>query len=260
MQGKPSILIAVVVIIAVVILAKDFIIKIVAEQSVRAVTGLPLRIDNLRMGLTTSLIDIKGLRLYNPAGFEDKVMIKIPEIYVDYKLMSIFKGVIEVSDLRLHLEEFMVVKNKKGEVNIEQLKALQQQKAEKTGAPQEKAKQDIRINKLALKIDKIIYKDYSKEGEPSVKEFKIGIDQTYEGIDNLNALVSLIVVRSLAQTTIANLTNVDISGLSNAVSGTLKGATETTKKVIGETTDTTKKIIGETTENVKDLLKNPFGK
>jgi hypothetical protein len=126
--------------------------------------------------------------------------------------------------------------------------------------------EDIRVNNMALKVDKVVYKDYSKGGEPSVREFKIGIDQTYHNINNLQALVSLIIVRSLAQTTVANLTGVDISGLSNAVSGTLKGATETTKKVIGETSETTKKVVGETTEtlkktteNVKDLFKNPFG-
>jgi len=264
-KGKLSFLVVIIVILAVIVLAKDVFIKLGIETAAKAVTGLPLKIDSLHVGLASSLVDIKGLKVYNPAGFEEKLMVNIPTIYVDYRLASILKGKIEISDLRLHLSEFIIVKNKDGEVNLDHLKAVQEQRAAKGAEDKEKApaaKQELQIDNLALKVEKVIYKDYSKGGKPTIKEFDIGIDQTYKDIKNLNAVVSIIVVRSLAQTTIANLAGVDISGLSDAVSGTLKGATDTTKKVIGTTTETLKgttDTLKDTTENLKGILKNPFG-
>ena len=257
-KGKLNILIIVVAVIAVLVLAKDIFIKIGVETAVKSVTGLPLKIDSLHLGISSSLIDIKGLKVYNPAGFEKEPMVNIPTIFVDYRLGSILKGKIEVNDMKLHLSEFVIVKNSKGEVNLDYLKTLQKPAAAKEGAPAQKAPakdMEMQIDNLALKVDKVIYKDYSKGGEPSVKEFKIGIDQTYKDIKNLNAVISIIVVRSLAQTTIANLAGLDLTGVTGAVSDTLKGATDTTKKVLDSTSDTLKG----TTENLKGLIKNPFG-
>jgi len=257
-KKKLTLPIIILAVLVVVVVAKDMFIKVGVETAVKAVTGLPLKIDSLHVGIINSMVDIKGLKVYNPAGFEEKMMVNIPQVFVDYKLGSILKGKMEVTDFKLHLAEFIVVKNKEGKVNLESLKAIQEKAAPKAGAekPSQPAKQmEMQIDNLALKVDKVIYKDYSKGGEPSVKEFNIGIDQTYKDIKNLNAVISIIVVRSLAQTTIANLTNLDLGPLSDAVSGTLKGATDTTKKVIGSTTETLKG----TTDNLKGLIKNPFG-
>jgi uncharacterized protein involved in outer membrane biogenesis len=263
-KGKNNILLIILAVIVVLVLAKDLLIKIGVEQAAKAVTGMPLKIESLHVGLTSTKVDIKGLKVYNPKGFEEKLMVSIPEIYVDYELLSVFTGKVHVTDFRLHLEEFIVVKNKNGEVNLDHLKAIKEQKtskAKKTEGPATKP-QELQIDNLSLKLERVVYKDYSKGGEPSVKEFNIGIDQSYKDIKSLNAVVSIIVVRALAQTTIANLTNVDITGLSSAVSGTLKGASDTTKKVLSGTTDTLKgttDTLKDTTESLKGMLKNPFG-
>ena len=82
----------------------------------------------------------------------------------------------------------------------------------------------IRIDYLHLKIGKAVYKDYSAGGAPSVREFNIGIDDTYTNIDNPNTLVSLIVVKALSGTAIASLANFDIGSLSSSVSGSLASA------------------------------------
>jgi len=264
-KKKLGVFVIILLLLFALVAAKDMFIKMAVQTACKAVTGLPLKIDKLHVGVLSTLIDIKGLKVLNPSGFEEKVMLNIPEIYVDYQFGTVFQGKAVVNDLRLHLAEFIVVKNKDGEVNLDHLKTIQEQSGKKTDTqePREPAKQmEVQIDNLALKVDKVIYKDYSKSGEPSVKEYNIGIDQSYKDIKSLNAVISIIVVRSLAQTTIANLTGVDISGLSQAVSGTLKGATDTTKKVLGTTTETLKDTtdtLKDTTENIKGILKNPFG-
>ena len=99
----------------------------------------------------------------------------------------------------------------------------------------------------------MIYKDYSSY-EPAVKEFNIGINQSYQDVNDLKSVVKILVVRSLAKTTLSGLVNLDISDLTGVMTGTLKGATGSTMKVLDITTDTLKG----TTNCIKNILKKPF--
>jgi hypothetical protein len=249
---------------------KDLVIKVAVESGTQMVTGLKLKMGGFKAGLLNTLVDIKDLRILNPEGFKDKNMLVMPEIFVDYNLGAIFRGKVHLTDARINMREFTVVKNKKGKLNLDSLKVVQAQKsgarpAEKSGA---KAP-EIQIDKLRLTIGRVIYKDYSAGGEPSIKEFNVNIDEEYTNITNPYTLVSLIVVKALANTSIARLTNFDLKGLSNSVSGALAGAHKVTAQAAETAKQTTKKAVetarkaGETISNTTDAMskafKNPFG-
>lgn len=255
---------------------KDVIAKVSVEKGVELVTGLRLRIQSFRVGLINTLVGIKNFRLFNPKGFKDKIMLNMPEIYVDYNLPAIFKGKIHLEEMRINMEEFMVVKNENGELNLDSLKVVQAQKEGKK--PSDKAKApEIQIDTLELRIGKVIYKDYSRGGEPSVKEFNVNLNERYENISNPYALVSLIVVKALMNTTIASLANFDLKGLQGTISDTLataqkvvaetaekakeavKVTTEKAKEVAKETTQKTQETVKKTTETLKETFKLPFG-
>ena len=124
---------------------------------------------------------------------------------------------------------------------------------------------EIQIDSLTLKVGKVVYKDYSKGGEPSVQEFNINLDERYQNIDDPNKLVSLIIVKALANTTIAKLTNFDLKGLEGTIGDTLASA----QKVVGVAQETLMKTTGEagkvvegTTETLKktaESLKEGLG-
>lgn len=278
-------MIVITIIVAVVVLSffKDVIIKTSVEKGVEMVTGLQLRVSSFRVGIINTLVGIRNLRLYNPKGYQDKIMLDMPEIYVDYDLPAIVQGNVHLNEMRINMSEFMVVKNEKGELNLDALKVVQ---AEKEGKkPQEKDKgkaemPEIRIDELELKIGKVVYKDYSGGGKPSVKEFKVNLNERYENITDPYKLVSLIVVKALMNTTIANLTNFDLGGLQGTVSDTLataqKAAMEAVgqaQQVVGQTAKQaevavkeTEKAVQETTKALEDAakglqgaFKNPFG-
>ncbi|MFA5144251.1 MAG: hypothetical protein WC522_08855 [Candidatus Omnitrophota bacterium] len=254
--------------------AKDLVIKIAVESGAQIATGLKLKIGGFRVGILNTLVDIRNLRILNPAGFKDKNMLNMPEIYVDYDLGAIFKGKVHLTEARINMQEFMVVKNEKGKLNLDSLKVVQAQKSgSKPGAKAGGKAPDmpeIQIDKLRLKIGKVFYKDYSGGGEPRVKEFNVNIDEQYTNITNPYTLVSLIVVRALANTSIGSLANFDVKGLSGSISGTLAGAqkmtaqaAETAKQTAKAAVETTKKAaeaVSKTTDAVNDVFKNPFGK
>ncbi|MBF0217537.1 MAG: hypothetical protein HQL30_11150 [Candidatus Omnitrophica bacterium] len=208
--------------------AKDFIIKSSVESAVRVVTGLSLEIQKMKVGIVNTLVSIEDLRLYNPSGYQDRVMLDMPEIYVDYDLGSILKGTIHLYQVRLDLREFVVVKNKDGKLNLDSLNVVKDKgKAQK---PENTKKTQFQIDEFQLKIGKVTYKDYSKGGKPAVQEFNIELNEKFTNINDPAKLMSLIVVRALVNTSIAQLSNFDL--------GTLKGT-------IGETLDSAQKLLGE---------------
>lgn len=268
MKKKISIiLISIVALLIVFLLAKNMIIKAGVRAGVKAVTGLKLDIDSMRIGVVTTLVDIKGLRLFNPDTFTDPVMVDLPAIYVDYDLFALLKKKIHLEQVKIDLKEFLVVKNKEGALNLDALKAVQAQGGKETTKEARPATRspDIQIDVLELKIGKVVYKDYSRGGEPKIHTFDINIDERYENITNPNALARLIVVKALTNTTIGRLANFDIGPLADSISGTLRSgvslATDAAKKTVDAAAEIGKGTIDtlkKTGEGIKNIL--PFGK
>jgi hypothetical protein len=260
-------------------IGKNMIIKTSVTTGVKAMTGLKLNIRSMNIGVFKSLISINGLQLHNPQGFEDDVMIDLPEIHVDYNLGAFMKGKTHLEEVRLHLKEFIVVKNEAGELNLNSLKVVKAaeddekggtEETEKGDSEKEKTKMpDIQIDLLALKIDRVIYKDYSKGGSPKVKEYNVNIDERYVDITDPQSLGRLIIVKALKNTTIARLANFDIGtlqkGLAETVRKTAAKAMETQAKAVEaghdlieeKTSETAKEAIEKASDAIKKFL--PFG-
>lgn len=274
-------MIGLLVVVVILFVAKDFIVKAAVTGGVKAITGLNLEVKSIRIGLLETSVGINGLRLDNPAGFQDKAMADLPEIFIDYNLESIIKNKIYLEEVRLELKEFIVVKNARGELNINALRALAARgEPAPEGAPKEEKKMpDIKIDLLKLKIGKVVYKDYSRGGAPEVKVFNVNLDEQYQNITDPKQLVSLIIFKALANTSIAMLANFDL----DAVKGALEGQFDQAKKLLSgraaemgkvltqqadvlgetygvskETTQKAKDTINEAAEKMKDFF--PFGK
>jgi uncharacterized protein involved in outer membrane biogenesis len=253
---KLGIVVGIIVVIFVLLLVfKNIIIKTAIEQATKKATGLELTIGNMDVSLLASKVDVTDMRLLNPAGFPDKVMIDIPKFLVDVELASLFKQRKHVETLELNLNELMVVRNKERKLNIDSLTALGQKKQEgEKPVEQKEAKQEgkapqVTIDKLILKIGKVTYKDYSLGGTPFTKTFNIGINEVYRDVTDLNKLVKLIIVRALEGTGIAQLANFDLGSLKGDVGEILQkgvsGATEAGKKELQTTTEGATKKLGE---------------
>ena len=224
MKKTVYVLIGVVGIFLALASAKNGLVKFVLERGVEGATGLKLEVGEVKVGLMTTRIDIKKIRLYNPRGFKDRVMLEMPEIFVDYDLPSFFRGKIHLSTVRIDLKEFVVVKNARGELNLDALKMISGD-TQKPAPAKEQKPSSLQIDTLELKVEKVIYKDYSAGGEPIVKEFNIDIDRTDKDVTDLKSLVSLIVVRALAQTSIVKLTGFAINDLEDQIVGSVFSGT-----------------------------------
>ena len=227
MKKLVTVAVAVIALLVAVSVVKDVAIKVAVEKGAEMVTGLRLSMVGFNAGILRSIVSIRSLKLYNPKGFTDPVMVDMPEIYVAYDLPAIFGGMVHLKEARINLAEFIVVKNKDGRLNLDSLKAVTAQKQGKPAQDKSGKPMKMKIDILKLKIGKAVYKDYSGGGAPSVKEFNVNIDDTYTDIENPNTLVSLIVVKALTGTAIASMANFDVGSLSSSVSGSLASARKT---------------------------------
>jgi hypothetical protein len=237
-------------------LGKDVIVKQALSQGLKALTGVKLNIETMNVGIANTSIAIKGIKMYNPGGFKDKLMADIPEIYADYCFASLWRGKLHFARLRLDLKELTVVKNKDGEINLKRLKTV---RAKKEEAPAQKAerpkKSRLQVDVLELKVDKVIYKDYSKGTPPKLRVYNVNIDERYENIDNLKGLTNLILVKALVNTTITDIANLDIAALKDDVSKMLSKTAKKAKHTAGRAVETGKGIVIKTKNITQDALK-----
>lgn len=250
---------AVFAVIIALFFAKNMIAKASVSAGVKAMTGLELSISSMNVGIFKTLISINELQLHNPAGFTDELMVDAPEIYVDYNLGAFFKGRVHLEEIRLVLKEFTVIKNEKGELNLDALKTVkEEEKVEEKGEVDSKEEEtkmpEFQIDVLVLKIGKVVYKDYSKGTPPKVREFNVNIDERFENVTDPRTLANLIIVKALKNTTIARLTNFDLGSLQDGVAKKLKGVTGLSQGTV----DKAKDAAGKALDKIKKIL--PFGK
>jgi hypothetical protein len=84
MMKKLGIVVGIIVVFFILLLVfKNFLIKTAVERVTKKTTGLELTIGNMAVSFLASKVDVTDMRLLNPAGFPDKVMIDVPKFLVD---------------------------------------------------------------------------------------------------------------------------------------------------------------------------------
>ncbi len=258
-----GVLLVFLVLVVVLAAGRNVIIKAVVEHGVRIVTGLPLEIETLEVGLARPVLDVRGLTLSNPPDFPDPVMAEVPEIYVRYDLPAILGGTLHLPEVRLHLKKFAVVRAADGRLNLDALKALQASASKEGKAPGRPEKRPpakpaeemaLRIDSLDLKIGEVVSKDYSGAGGPTVRRFKLGIDEHLEDIDSPQTLVRRIVLKVFSVTKIPDMLPAGIQGAAALLGDTVTTAGKAAAGVVGSVGGTLEK----TTDRIKKLL--PFQK
>jgi len=251
MKGISRIFFIIVIVIVVFIVGKNIFVKFAVEKGVRVATGLPLEIKKMDIGLLSTHFGIKDLTLYNPSGFPKEPMFHAPEIYVDYKLGSFASGNIHLEDIRLDFDEFVIVKNKDGQLNLNALmpekKEDEPKKVDDLAKKKDKKKGlEYQIDHMSVKIGKVVFKDYSKGGEPSIKEKEINFSEEFTNINNSNITMTVLTIipKVLIKSDLTSLVNFNIDILSDTVG------------IPMQTVDTLK----DAASTLTDKIKLPFGK
>lgn len=183
-------------------LAKDFLIRSAITAAATRITGAPLKIERFSLGIIGQSVEINGLRMYNPPGFENAAFLDIPRAKVGYDIPALIKGKLHLREADFSLKELVLVKNSQGKLNVDSLNIAQK----KSETPREKQQQmPMQIDVLTLDIGRVVYKDYTSGPQPSVKVHEINLKRQYTNITSPAQLVALIVSEPLKQAGIKGL-------------------------------------------------------
>ncbi len=251
------------------IVAKDWVLKAAVEISVSRLTGFETKLADLKYDFP-STIQIKGLEIRNPGGFNQKIFADIPEIYVSLVLPELLKGKsIHLPEVRLNIQEINIEKKADGISNVELLSSVGKGKAavqaEETGIPsgQKKPAIPFLLDRLELTIRNVGFEDRaSLMGAAPVVSKRLSVDlnvqkEVFTNIKDPVLLVNLIVVKVLNSATLGRLLNIDPQKLLGAnLSGTLNVGEQLLKGSAGTARD----VVGETGAAVKDQVSGLLGK
>lgn len=215
-----------VIAVGVILAARNVLIVHGIKAGVKAVTGLGVDVERMQVGLLQPSIDVRGFKLLNPEGFVDKTMLSIPAFSVIYDIPSLFQKKVYLKKLVLDIQEMDVIRNQKGEVNVQAMQKLMNQKG---GGEMPK----VQIDVLELKIGKVVFKDYSLSSAPKVSEFKIDLNERVENLTDPKSLANLILSKALKSSALAQFSGVDMKAVEANIKE-LEGQTEQIKKQVNE--------------------------
>lgn len=231
-------------------LGRNLIVRMALTGGVRVVTGLNLRVGGISIGVFRSAVALKEVRLSNPAGFPDPVMMEMPELFVDYNSAGFLRGKIHLEEVRVDIREFLVERDAKGRLNLDSLTVVKEQKERGRQGKVKQGRSNLQVDILRLKVGKVVYKDFSKGSPPRVQEFNVRVNEEFRNVTDAPALTALILTKALFKTTISSLTGFDLGPLEDLASSAFgmagsvaHGALETTKGVAGKAVDTFKKVL-----------------
>lgn len=154
---------ALVVLVIALLLSLDPLMRVIAENRIRAETGMTAEIGKFHFSLTEPVVTIKNLKIYNSPEFGGTPFLDIPEIHVEYDREALARNEIHLTLVRFNLGELDIVKNEAGQTNLLSLGvALPAKKPPGTNPP---------------------------AGNQTLKELKARTGLEFKGVDVLNVSV-----------------------------------------------------------------------
>ncbi len=109
----------VILLLIILLLARDFVLTAVAERTIEEETGLRAVIGELATTLGSGALRVRDLKLYNPPEFGGKLMANVPELVIDLDAAQAAVGQLHFRELKLNLAELSLVRNASGRLNID---------------------------------------------------------------------------------------------------------------------------------------------
>jgi hypothetical protein len=186
--------------------------KSAVEAVIGQALGATVEIDAISIDLKNSALRITGFKLHNPKDFsEETILAYVPRITGRYDPGSLFvNNKLHFTALDLYVKTMVVIKNKSGKLNIDQLAIFKENFQE---IP-------IETDRLILTADYAVYKDLSKGDLPHIETFEIGIrNEAYEGFPSIEDITAKVTAEILRRTTIRGSELIGIAVLAGAAGG-----------------------------------------
>jgi uncharacterized protein involved in outer membrane biogenesis len=101
------------------VVSKDAIARLAAEERIRAATGMDVKIEKLSVGILSPVVTVQNLKLYNTPEFGGTPFMDVRELHVEFDREAFAQRKLRIKLLRLDLAELTMVKNDAGSTNFQ---------------------------------------------------------------------------------------------------------------------------------------------
>jgi len=238
-------LVLVVVLVVVLYFTRNIVARRAVEVAAKELTGFPLEIGSVDIGLFNGTLEVRDLKLSNPPEFHGGTFVIMPLLKVDYDTMSFLSKSPHIKELVVEVSEVDLVKNEKGETNANVLQDRASSiggsggtsKSADTsggtpsggtpggGAPKEEKKaMPYRVDLVKVHVGTVIKRTYSSDGKPSENKINLNTNAKFENITESTSISKLIMDTVFGQ--VGAVAGEMIKGAGEAI----KGATDTLQK------------------------------
>ena len=164
-------------IVTALFLARDFLIRSLAERHLRQQTDLETKISRCELKLASGTLKVNGLRIFNPPEFGGLALIEIPEIFIQLDARHSSARTLRLKLLRLNVAEMNVVRNKDGRLNLDCVERV----AKAVIGSGRSGTKFGGIEQILLSVERASYRDLQDTSQSRV--FQLGIkDELMENI------------------------------------------------------------------------------
>lgn len=243
MQNMKKILIrvgiALVALLVVLYLGRNFIARKAVEVGTEKVTGFPMEIGAVNVGILSGTLEVRDLKLMNPPEFHGGTFVDLPHFKLDYRTMSMLTGKPHINEVVVNVEQVVLVKNEKGETNANalQAKVTPASKESAAGEPATEAgKAKYQVDVVRVHVGTVIKKVYGK-GQPAETKITLNQDIEIKDMNESDSITALVMQAALGPVA-------EVAGdVVKSVGDVTKGATDTIQKTGKGLFDTMKKVV-----------------
>jgi len=105
--------------LAVIVLFRNPILRMLAERQVREVTGMETIIGRVRIELRAPLVRLENVRLISPAEFGGGLFLDLPDVRLEYDSIALLFRRIRLHRVVFQLDEIRLVRTTQGRTNLE---------------------------------------------------------------------------------------------------------------------------------------------
>lgn len=211
MKLLKRILILVLVVIVGLAAARNVLIRKGAVKAIEVYTGFGLEFTSVNVGIFSPVVELRGVRLLNPADFPEETAFEIEEFYIEYDPSSLLSDRLVIRELVLDIPLAVVVRKVDGESNVERLADSGRKKSGKRrhekeeprdepgGGKAEKSAPSIVIEEMTVKLGTLeIHKYKPDRSEPRVEKYELNTKQTFHDVTSLKRVMDQLMINVAA--------------------------------------------------------------
>ena len=194
------IVIVLVALLVVGFLCRNFIARKAVEIVAKDITGFPLEIGAVDIGLFSGTLEVRDLKMMNPPEFHGGTFVSLPLLKVDYKTLSFLCLSPHIKELVVNVAEVDLVTNEKGDTNATVLQnkvaasggTNQTASASGSSTPKDKKKMSYRVDLVHVHVGTVIKRSFNSAGKPSETKLTFNLDKIYTDINESTSITKLI--------------------------------------------------------------------